>query len=158
MQLRAHLTGHDHWQILGEQQEHATDFWLALSPLWSGAALGIASIAGTLGPHFALPWQAPQLLFVGYNLNVTQVRLPHLDIVNDHSGYSVFFTFLPTTQDGPLLAIMETEIIALSWAGQELWKRSSDILTSWSVADEYLLLRCLDGSTRILDWATGADV
>jgi hypothetical protein len=158
LRLRELLTESAHSTLLGGQQEHPTDFWLARSSLWPGVSLGIAAIAGRLGPQFALSWQDPRLLFVGYSFNVTLLRLPNLEVLADHRQLSVFFTFLLTVRDGPLLAILETEVIAWSWNGQELWHRSFDILKSWAVIGSYLVLREFDGTERTLVWANGADV
>jgi hypothetical protein len=151
--LRDRMAASGGGRLLGGAQEHPSRFWLGRSPLWPDTSLGPTAVAGTLAPEFARSWRDPSLLLVGYNRNVRLLRLLRLDILADHSQFTVFFTFLLTDPAGPLIAILEAEVMAFHWNGHVLWHHLSDILTEWSIAGGHLSLREFHGSALTVDLA-----
>lgn len=146
-ELRSKLTATS--LLLGEDVEDKSKFYLLTFSLDCGRArspqfrLGICSEDGSLVPTI-LPLPEDELVIIGFNKEIVGWssinKVCSFRLILD----SLFASFLNLPKQGCILGIHEIGVVAITKAGQELWRYDKDVVTEYFVENDKLRLKFMD--------------
>lgn len=144
--------------VLGDTAEYATGFHsIAIFPrgiITRHFAIGICSETDGLPPNLLLKPEIG-LIIVGYNSAIAGISVPGGEIRFEVQCDWLFSQFLDLPARKVTLALYEVGVLALSDAGEELWRRSTEIILDWTLLDDRLTLEFIDAPPMSLDLSTG---
>lgn len=137
---------------LGENDENCQEFFsLEIHINNTTTFIGISSFGTGIKPSWLFNQEK---LFVGYNDRVAIFDLNRFSL-EEVSLLSFFWEFVSLQKSKDVCVICETAIMALSSNGALLWRKDTDLIESYKIADNKMDLKFTDDTPLQLDLLTG---
>lgn len=95
-----------------------------------------------------LPLPSSGCALFGYDQSISVVDYESVSVGKTINLEGIFFEFIIDREKARILALHELGVVALSEYGDELWRYlADDIIESWSLADDHLVLKIMDAET-----------
>lgn len=139
--------------FLGENTENCQEFFsLEIHINNTTTFIGISSFGTGIKPSWLFNQEK---LFVGYNDHVAIFDLNRFSFKEEIALLSFFWEFVSLQKSKDVCVICETAIVALSSNGSALWRKDTDLIENYKIADNKIDLKFTDDPPLQLDLLTG---
>lgn len=131
--------------LLGEDDEYHRNYFLGIS---GSCAIGVCTQSHGLKPEIRVS-EANEEAWVGYNNSIVNIDLNSYREIYHITLDCLFYTFLCQMEDGSIIVIYELGACRVGRAGELVWNRTTDVVTTFSDAEDSVHLQTEDEDIMI---------